>query len=61
MGVESNAMQFYPEASAQEREVHPGLYKRQEGVLDGSTLSGGGFGYRLNEVARTLPAPVYGS
>lgn len=61
MGVESNAMQFYPEASAPDREVHPGLYKRQEGVLDGSTLSGGGFGYRMDEVARTLPAPVYGS
>ena len=29
MGVESNGMQFYPEASAPEREIHPGLYRRQ--------------------------------
>lgn len=60
MGVESNGMQFYPEASAPDREVHPLLYKRQEGILDGSTLSGPGFGYRVDDVVRELPAPVYG-
>lgn len=58
MGVESNAMQFYPEASAPEREIHPGLYRRKEGVLDGSTLSGPGFGYRVEEIARELPEGV---
>jgi L-alanine-DL-glutamate epimerase-like enolase superfamily enzyme len=61
MGVESNGMQFYPEASAPERRVHPGLYRRQEGVLDGSTLSGPGFGYRVEEIARELPEPVFQS
>ncbi len=61
MGVESNGMQFYPEASAPERKTHPGLYQRQQGILDGSTLSGPGFGYRVNEIPRELPAPVYGS
>lgn len=45
MGVESNGMQFYPEASAREAAVHPGLYRRREGVLDFSTLEGPGFGY----------------
>lgn len=60
MGVESNAMQFYPEASAPERELHPGLYRRRGGILDGSTLSGPGFGYRVAEIARELPAPVFG-
>ncbi len=60
MGVESNGMQFYPEASAPEREVHPGLYRRKQGVLDGSTLSGPGFGYRIEEIARDLPEPVFG-
>jgi L-alanine-DL-glutamate epimerase-like enolase superfamily enzyme len=46
MGVESNGMQFYPEASVKEAEVHPGLYRRREGVLDFSTLlEGTGFGY----------------
>ncbi len=44
-GVESNAMQFYPEASAEFLKVHPGLYQRRHGVLDGSTLRGSGFGY----------------
>ncbi|MEM7147432.1 MAG: hypothetical protein AAF591_20115 [Verrucomicrobiota bacterium] len=45
MGVESNGMQFYPEASVREAAVHPGLYRRREGVLDFSTLEGAGFGY----------------
>jgi L-alanine-DL-glutamate epimerase-like enolase superfamily enzyme len=58
MGVESNAMQFYPEASAPERAVHPGVFTRREGVLDLSTLSGPGFGYRVEEIARVLPEPV---
>lgn len=65
MGVESNGMQFYPEASAPEREVHPGLYRRQQGRLDGSTLLGGadagtGFGYRIEEIEREMPTPAYG-
>jgi hypothetical protein len=29
MGVETNAMQFYPAASEAEEKVHPGLYKRR--------------------------------
>jgi len=60
MGVESNGMQFYPEASAPERQVHPGLFKRQKGILDGSTLSDRGFGYRVEEVERELPGAVFG-
>ena len=60
MGVESNAMQFYPEASAPEREVHPWLYSRKNGMLDATTLGGQGFGYRLDEISRILPKPVYG-
>lgn len=60
MGVESNGMQFYPEASAPERIVHPGLFKRQQGLLDGSTLSDRGFGYRVEEIKRELPAAVFG-
>ena len=59
MGVESNGMQFYPAASLPEEKVHPGLFSRQEGVLDGSTLSGQpGFGYRVDEIERELPEPV---
>ena len=56
MGVETNAMQFYPEASTAESKVHPGLHRRREGGLDLSTLGATGFGYRLDEVERELPA-----
>jgi hypothetical protein len=55
-GVETNAMQFYPEASKPEQAVHPGLYRRRDGRVDLSTLGGPGFGYRLDRIARELPA-----
>ncbi|HSI12005.1 MAG TPA: enolase C-terminal domain-like protein [Chthoniobacter sp.] len=55
MGVESNGMQFCPAASEIEGKVHPGLYRRREGVLDLSTLKGSGFGYRVAEIGRQLP------
>ena len=57
MGVETNSMQFYPEASAPEAAVHPGVYQRRDGRVDLQTISGSGFGYRLGEINRTLPAP----
>ena len=50
MGVETNAMQFYPEASAREARLHPGLYQRRNGRLDLTTLNGPGFGYRIDEM-----------
>ena len=55
MGVETNAMQFYPEASLIEAKVHPGLYQRREGGLDLGSISGAGFGYRVEEIERGLP------
>jgi MAF protein len=58
MGVETNAMQFYPEASRAEAEVHPGLYRRRHGEVDLSTVAGPGFGYRLEEIHRVLPPPA---
>jgi L-alanine-DL-glutamate epimerase-like enolase superfamily enzyme len=58
MGVETNSMQFYPEASAPEARVHPGIYRRRLGRVDLSTLHGAGFGYRLDEIDRPLPAPA---
>ncbi len=57
MGVETNAMQFYPEASAPEAKVHPGLYQRRDGTIDLGTIKGPGFGYRVEEIQRELPAP----
>ncbi len=55
MGVEVNAMQFYPEASNAEARVHPGLYRRRGGKLDLSSIHGPGFGYRVKEIQRELP------
>ena len=55
MGVETNGMQFYPAASEPEEAVHPGLYRRRNGQVDWSTLSGPGFGYRVDEIKRDLP------
>ncbi len=58
MGVETNAMQFYPEASRSEASIHPGLYHRRLGCVDLSTISGPGFGHRQDEIRRILPVPV---
>lgn len=57
-GVETNAMQFYPEASCPEAAVHPGLYTRRDGRVDWSTVRGPGFGYRVVEIRRLLPEPA---
>jgi hypothetical protein len=47
-------MQFYPDASIPEEAIHPGLYRRRDGIVDLSTLRGNGFGYREDEVKRVL-------
>ena len=60
MGVETNAMQFYPEASRAEAKVHPGLYKRSKGMVNLSSLGRAGFGYRLERIKRELPAAAAG-
>lgn len=59
MGVETNAMQFCPEASGPEAAVHPGLYARKQGCVQLDSLRGPGFGYRLAEIRRELPEPIY--
>ena len=58
MGVETNSMQFYPQASAAEAEFHPGLFSRVDGQVDLSSIHGAGFGYNGADAARELPAPV---
>jgi L-alanine-DL-glutamate epimerase-like enolase superfamily enzyme len=60
-GVETNAMQFYPEASRPEEAVHPGLYRRRGGEVVLDTISGPGFGYRVQEIQRTLPPAAFSS
>jgi L-alanine-DL-glutamate epimerase-like enolase superfamily enzyme len=57
-GFETNAMQFYPDASRAEEAVHPGLYRRRNGMVDLSSVQGPGFGYRLDEIKRELPEPA---
>lgn len=54
-GVECNAMQFYPAASVPEAVIHTDLFKRSKGKVRFETLSGAGFGYRVNEIQRNLP------
>lgn len=58
LGVETNAMQFYPQASTAEAKIHPGAYARINGQVDLSTIRGPGFGYDGAETARVLPAPT---
>jgi L-alanine-DL-glutamate epimerase-like enolase superfamily enzyme len=55
MGVETNSMQFYPDASLPESQVHPGMFSRRDGCVDLSTLGETGMGYREDEIARDLP------
>ena len=57
MGVESNAMQFYPTASNLEAQIHPGIYTRRAGRLDLATVCGPGIGYASAQHCRSLPAP----
>lgn len=56
-GVETNASQFYPEASLPEAAIHPGMYRRREGKVRLDSLRGPGFGMRVAEIARQLPPP----
>ncbi len=58
MGVETNSMQFYPEASLPEEAVHPGIYRRRDGQVDLSSIKGPGFGYNIAKIDRDLPDPA---
>ena len=58
MGVETNSMQFYPEASDPEAAVHPGVYRRRAGEIDITSVRGAGFGYGLDRMGRDLPHPA---
>ncbi|MFN2204029.1 MAG: enolase C-terminal domain-like protein [Caldilineaceae bacterium] len=48
LGVEANARQFFPAASAVEEEVHPRLFRVHDGVVDTRTLRGPGLGMQVN-------------
>ena len=59
MGVETNAMQFYPEASRPEAAVHPGLYQRRQG--QGRAFQPAGAGFRLSFARNQTGAAAAGS
>jgi L-alanine-DL-glutamate epimerase-like enolase superfamily enzyme len=50
MGVESNSMQFFPNASTAEAAVHKGLYERKCGSVSTKSLIGHGFGYQMERI-----------
>lgn len=50
MGVETNAMQFYPNISINEERIHPGLYRRKNGCVQLDSLGEFGLGYRYDEI-----------
>ncbi len=58
MGVETNSMQFYPEASCAEAKIHQGLYRRTKGSVDLSTIGSTGLGLRVDAIGRELPEPI---
>jgi L-alanine-DL-glutamate epimerase-like enolase superfamily enzyme len=55
-GVEANSRQFFPAASRQEAEVHPGLYEIRDGCARTATLRGPGLGFRIGEIDRQIYA-----
>ncbi len=58
-GLEANAAQFCPSASAPEAELHPGLYRRSSGRISLESLTGAGLCYAGAEEARSLPEPAW--
>tara|TARA_R110002072_G_scaffold13481_1_gene56666 strand:+ start:102195 stop:103616 length:1422 start_codon:yes stop_codon:yes gene_type:complete len=58
MGVETNSMQFYPDASLPESRVHCEMFRRRNGHVDLSSLAPTGFGFRVDEIGRELPQPI---
>lgn len=55
-GVEVNATQYYPRASAPEARIHQGAFERVGGSVSVDTLTGPGIGYRIGEISRALPS-----
>ncbi len=59
MGVETNAMQFYPDASAPEEAVHPGMFRRRQrqGLARVAGWRGHGLPGRRDRTARCPTRP----
>lgn len=50
--LEANARQYFPEASAPEAAIHPGVFGVHNGTVSTEALSGSGLGYRFGDVRR---------
>jgi L-alanine-DL-glutamate epimerase-like enolase superfamily enzyme len=53
-GLEANSHQFFPATSEPEARVHPGIFRRRNGVLDTRSLGRLGLGHRVEEIDRPL-------
>ena len=51
LGVEANSRQFFPDANKVEAEVHPDLYRVQDGVARTHSLRGTGLGMQVDKMA----------
>ena len=60
MGVEANSRQYYPDTSAPERAVHPGIIEVKNGRASTASLRGPGLGYRVGEIDRTIFQRIHG-
>jgi len=52
--IETNARQYYPETSAPEATVFPGVYTAHDGEVSTAGLDGPGLGYHLDRIPRDV-------
>ncbi len=53
-GLEANSHQFFPATSEPEARLHPGVFRRSNGVLTTESLGRLGLGYRVEEIDRRI-------
>jgi L-alanine-DL-glutamate epimerase-like enolase superfamily enzyme len=53
-GVESNSSQFFPRISRPEEKVHPGIFRRKEGMVTTESIKGYGLGYQIERIERDI-------
>jgi len=49
-GVGANSCQFFPEASKEEAQVHPGIFRRKDGTVSTESIKGYGLGYQIEKI-----------
>jgi hypothetical protein len=52
--IETNARQYYPDTSAPEATVFPGIYTAHDGEVSTVGLDGPGLGYQLDRIPRDI-------